>query len=117
MRYRYFSLLGEDYLLWHFCNFKEAGFFLDVGAYDGVTISNTKSFEDQGWTGICAEPHPDYFVVCQQVRRRAVRAACVSGSAPAISLRVDRSVFSRVRIQMRLTPRKSSLGTGRAFAS
>jgi FkbM family methyltransferase len=89
MRYQYFGQLGEDYLLWHFFDFKKSGFFLDIGAYDGVTISNSKSFEDQGWTGICVEPHPDYFVACQQMRRRTVHAACVSGPEQTIGLRID----------------------------
>lgn len=32
--------------------------FVDVGAYDGKTISNTLLLEQMGWTGVCVEPHP-----------------------------------------------------------
>ena len=32
------------------------GRYLDIGAFDGVTFSNTKRFEDKGWEGICVEP-------------------------------------------------------------
>lgn len=44
-----------------FFNFKPDGFFVDIGAYDGVSISNTKFLEDLGWDGICVEPHPNVF--------------------------------------------------------
>jgi FkbM family methyltransferase len=44
-----------------FFNFKPNGFFVDIGAYDGVSISNTKFLEDLGWDGICVEPHPNVF--------------------------------------------------------
>jgi FkbM family methyltransferase len=38
------------------------GVFVDVGAYDGVTFSNTLFFEkDRKWTGLNIEPHPDFF--------------------------------------------------------
>jgi FkbM family methyltransferase len=38
------------------------GVFVDIGAHDGVTISNTYFFEKElDWTGICIEPIPDVF--------------------------------------------------------
>lgn len=40
---------------------KKTGYFVDIGAYDGVAISNTKFLEDVGWSGICIEPHPNVF--------------------------------------------------------
>jgi FkbM family methyltransferase len=89
--YRFFGQNGEDYLLWHFFDFKRSGFFLDIGAHDGVALSNTKSFEEQGWSGICVEPIPEMFAACQTVRRRVVNAACVSGPQKTVDLRVDRS--------------------------
>jgi FkbM family methyltransferase len=89
--YRYYGQHGEDYLLWHLFDFRPTGFFLDVGAHDGVALSNTKSFEEAGWTGICVEPIPEMFEACRRVRRRVVRAACVAGTRETVELRVDRS--------------------------
>ena len=40
---------------------KPEGFFLDIGAHDGVTGSNTFFFEKLGWDGICLEPIPSVF--------------------------------------------------------
>jgi len=37
------------------------GRFLDIGAYDGKTFSNTLRLAELGWTGICVEPSPTAF--------------------------------------------------------
>lgn len=38
------------------------GFFVDIGAHDGVSINNTLYFESKNnWSGICAEPIPEIF--------------------------------------------------------
>lgn len=40
----------------------ENGFFIEVGANDGVTQSNTKRFEEfHGWKGLLFEPSPEIF--------------------------------------------------------
>lgn len=36
--------------------YKSDGVFVDVGAYDGITYSNTWGLADAGWSGICYEP-------------------------------------------------------------
>ena len=47
-----YSILGE----------KKSGFFVDVGAYDGSTVTNTHFFEDcMTWSGICIEPNPNAY--------------------------------------------------------
>lgn len=35
----------------------DTGYFVDVGAEDGVTHNNTYALEQLGWTGICVEPN------------------------------------------------------------
>lgn len=42
-------------------NFNPNGFFIDIGAHDGISLSNTKFLEEIGWDGICIEPHPNVF--------------------------------------------------------
>lgn len=42
---------------------------MDVGAYDGITFSNTYYLEkDLGWTGICIEPNPLTFSSLKKIR-------------------------------------------------
>lgn len=69
------SQAGQD--LWVFgevFNEKRGGYFLDLGAHDGISISNTYLLERKHhWTGICVEANPDSF---QQLRKNR-RAICV----------------------------------------
>lgn len=89
---RYYSQYGEDYLIWEFFENKESGFFVDVGAFDGKHISNTYSFEQKGWEGICVEPNPDYFELCRVNRpgSHCVNAACGAESG-TIVLNMDKT--------------------------
>lgn len=65
---QFYSQHGEDRLLWELFDHAPNGFFVDVGAMDGVHLSNTYFFEKMGWGGICVEPHPDYVALLQQCR-------------------------------------------------
>lgn len=38
-----------------------AGKFLDIGAFDGKTFSNTLALAELGWSGVCIEPCPIAF--------------------------------------------------------
>jgi len=59
---QYYSQFGQDqYLYENFFRGYENGYFVDIGAHDGVTGSNTKFFEDIGWRGICFEPIPSVY--------------------------------------------------------
>jgi FkbM family methyltransferase len=57
----FYSQLGEDEFLYkNYLNYNN-GFFIELGAMDGITHSNTKFFEDElEWTGILIEPTNQY---------------------------------------------------------
>ena len=59
----YYSQCGEDkFINDNYFKNRRNGIFLEMGALDGVTYSNTKFFEDTlGWTGVLIEPHPIQF--------------------------------------------------------
>jgi len=40
---------------------KYDGYFVDIGAHDGVSFSNSKFFEELGWKGVCVEPNSQIF--------------------------------------------------------
>lgn len=49
------------------------GIFLEMGALDGKTFSNTKFFEEtRGWRGLLIEPNPEEFVKLQAERPNAI---------------------------------------------
>jgi len=51
------SQLGQDLWILEKTSNKRDGYFIDIGAYDGVFHSNTYLLEkDYGWRGICVEP-------------------------------------------------------------
>ena len=49
----------QEFILNYFKN--QTGVFLDLGAYDGVDLSNTRALMELGWAGLCFEPHPEIF--------------------------------------------------------
>ncbi len=77
---RYYSQNGEDLLLASFFGDKRRGFYVEVGAFDGVHLSNTFFFEKLGWSGVCIEAHPEYFQKCRENRANSqcIHAACTS---------------------------------------
>ena len=50
-------------------DYKLNGFFVDIGAHDGISLSNTKFLEDIGWGGVCIEPHPNVYKKLIQNRK------------------------------------------------
>lgn len=57
-----YSQLGQDLNVINFYNKKKNGFFIEVGASDGINLSNTYLLETKyEWKGICCEPIPVNF--------------------------------------------------------
>lgn len=86
----FFAQNAEDYLLWRlFSDRPETGagpgWVVDVGAFDGVYLSNSYALERLGWRALCVEPHAVYSRLCASSRPDAVvvRAACVGPGADA----------------------------------
>jgi FkbM family methyltransferase len=96
---KYVSQLGEDCLLAIFFEFKRSGYFVDVGAFDGLYLSNTYFFEQIGWSGLCVEADPRYFDLCARNRPRSkcINAACLERDQGSVSFRVEEGgLFSGV---------------------
>lgn len=64
-----FAQNHEDSILARFFANQRAGVFVDVGAHDGITYSNTYLFERRGWNGLCIEPNPQTFDLLKSRRR------------------------------------------------
>ncbi len=48
------------------------GFFVEINAGDGLTHNNTRTLEENGWTGLLVEPNPKLFKQLQQNRPHCV---------------------------------------------
>ena len=56
------SQLGQDLWVIDTLNYKKNGYFIDLGALDGQTHSNTLMLENKyDWVGICVEANPYVF--------------------------------------------------------
>lgn len=57
--YPYASQAGQDFVIDRLLDGKRGGTFVDIGAYDGISGSNTLFFEQRrGWVGVLVEPVP-----------------------------------------------------------
>jgi FkbM family methyltransferase len=82
---KYYSQFGQDKWLFenHFKD-KKDGTFLEIGADDGIDKSNTKLFEDLGWTGMCIEPSPKRFKLLEMNRTCVCENYAISDSVGEI---------------------------------
>lgn len=80
---------GEDVLLGELFGHKREGYFIEIGAFDGVWLSNTYFFEQLGWTGVLVEPLPDQYEACRvnRPRSRVVNAAVGSDASGTIEIK------------------------------
>lgn len=72
----------EIYILNHFKD-KSDGRFLDIGAYTGVELSNTRALALKGWSGVLAEASPQCFAQLQKnyLGYKNIQLVCAAISA------------------------------------
>ena len=58
----YYSQSGQDrYTAEVLLPSIKSGFYVDIGANDGITFNNSLFFENLCWTGLAIEPHPGIY--------------------------------------------------------
>jgi len=70
---------GEDAYIATLFSENYVGTCIEVGAYNGVFLSNTYYFEKKGWRSLCIEPILSAFNECQQNRKECVNC-CISSA-------------------------------------
>lgn len=65
------------------------GTFVEVGAYDGESFSNTCALADLGWTGIYIEPIPEYAARCRNRHIHSTNTKVVEFGVAASECTVD----------------------------
>lgn len=77
---------GQDWWLLSVLRGCRNGYFVELGAMDGLHNSNTILLEESyGWTGLCIEPHPESFGQLVRNRSCACSPACVDGEQHEVS--------------------------------
>lgn len=61
--------IGQDIIAYLCLKNKKNGFYIDIGAYDGINLSNTYIFEKLGWDGFCVEASPKTFEALKKNRK------------------------------------------------
>lgn len=80
----YYGQYGQDSVIDSFFQQigQESGFFVDVGASDGIRFSNSCFLaKERNWQGICVEAHPDYFELLKRNRPESINYGCAVGSS------------------------------------
>ena len=71
---------------------RHEGLFVEVGAYDGISFSNSSCLADAGWSGILIEPIPAFAELCRERYRGNQRIEVVHCAAGAEHGEVEISV-------------------------
>jgi FkbM family methyltransferase len=93
------SQLGQDLNVLKNTNFKKGGFFVDIGASDGISLSNTYLLEkDYDWHGICVEPILHDFLNLEKCRNNSI---CV-----------NKAVYSTSNVKMKFAIKNFNMCSG-----
>lgn len=75
-RSRYYSLNDLDKKMEKYLNY-DNGFFVELGANDGISQSNTLYFERRkNWGGVLIEPTPHNYILCRKNRSAGNKIYC-----------------------------------------
>jgi FkbM family methyltransferase len=73
-----FAQLRQDLWVLHETKHKHNGYFVEFGATDGLSLSNTYLLErDFGWRGILVEPNPQWHTDLRRNRNADIDLRCV----------------------------------------
>ena len=73
----YYAQHGEDRALLEFFG-GMPGFYVDVGANDGLSNSNTAALDEMGWRGLLVEADPNLAHICRKARPCGTVVACAA---------------------------------------
>ena len=108
------SQLGQDLQVIKFYNNKEDGFFIEIGASDGLELSNTYLLETKyKWKGICCEPIPKNFEKLVKNRPNSIcyKEAVYNQSGLTVSFDIDNTYDLLSGISDHIGTRKSNKTT------
>jgi FkbM family methyltransferase len=85
-----YSQLGQDKDVLEFYKNKKNGFFVEIGASDGIKLSNTYLLEKKyDWKGICVEPIPAKYQLLCKNRKNSNCSDCAVYNESDLELEFD----------------------------
>lgn len=91
-----YSQYGEDNAI--AAHTPETGRFLDIGAWNAITFSNTRLLFERGWSGVLVEPSPGPFAGLQDAYKNEARIqlvqACVGFDRHPIAIYITEDATS-----------------------
>lgn len=76
---KYYAQQGQDqWLNENLFKNKTDGFFIDIGASNGMTGNNTFYFEQLGWNGVCVDANPDVYPILNASRKKTLHRCLFS---------------------------------------
>lgn len=112
---RYYGQFGTDRIIEEYCP-NIQGTCIEIGAVDGVFISNSLHFEQIGWDALCIEPIPSYYTKLKHNRKNALNYAISSKNEDNVDFTVvtmssqNQSSISGLEIDDRLIESHTKLG-------
>ena len=85
-----YSQNDEEAYIVRYVNESPVGRFLDLGAYDGENLSNTRALALLGWGGTCVDASPTVFKQLRKLYRNSKKVSAVN---VAVGARDGRVVF------------------------
>lgn len=73
----FYSQFGQDEYFSKLFPENYIGTCIEIGAYDGITGSNTLYFENKGWKCLCIEGNDDMYLKCKKIRSYSLNY-CIS---------------------------------------
>jgi len=109
---------GQDILIHHLLNNIKGGVFVDIGAHDGVSRSNSLYFEKMAdWTGLAIEPIPSKYKELKENRGCQTINGCITakpGKAKFLEVVGDANMLSTLAVNnIGLTERRLKKRTQR----
>lgn len=86
---------GLDEIYMKYFGYRTDGFFIDIGAFDGRSYSNTYCLAEAGWEGICYEPVASSYNACvgnhENHKVKSIQA-CVGNRNGMVSITVPQAL-------------------------
>ncbi|GAB4165146.1 MAG: hypothetical protein Fur0032_01700 [Terrimicrobiaceae bacterium] len=98
MLHQYYSQAGQDlWVLRDVFGFLCNGYFVDIGAADGIELSNSYALEKRfGWRGLCIEADPESFSRLEKSRSARCLNVCLDAEPGEVAFKSGAGFFGGI---------------------